>query len=287
MTRRRLARGWLTFAALVLTTSVWAATHPNGEDVGFVLEKSGTWILERENSSEPLRLGQAVPAGGKIRAQSPTKGSHLVIAFLDGRQPLKRFCETPGACASLIELPASLNAESSFLSRTISVVKNLFAHDPERYIPTLSRGSKGELQDGVLKLADGQTDPSAVFKNIEEGNYFLDLQRLTSQAQSGNEASPPSFQFHWNPKEAVLLPLGDVTPGLYQIRLLEPDSADHEPTGAEAWVLICGPDTYEKAAVAFQNAERQVQQWGEGLKPTTKRSFLRAYLEHLATHENP
>lgn len=259
--------------------NVWAADHPKCDAVGLVADISGTWYLE--SASQPLQRGQGVPENSVIHARQPhDRRSFLVIAFFDERrQPEQRLCEIPGACASPLELPSCLTSESpSIFQRVMIAVGRMFAHDPERYIPTLSRGRS--LRDGVVEVANGQGDVHPILSGTQTGVYQFELQALSRQTATDRVFGP--FQVQWQQQEPALVPLGDLAPGLYQMRLLDSDSLGLRPTGEDAWVLVC-PAENSKTAATFQEAEALIQQWGKDLRLTTRRSILRAYLEYLAT----
>ena len=160
----------------------------------------------------------------------------------------------------------------------------LFSRQPERYVPTLSRGRKGNLHDAVVKLDNGHVDLSPVFKNAEKDVYLLNFLPLP---RGRSAASLSSIEFHWDPKHPVPVATGSLGGGLYQVNLLEPETEEHELTGIEAWVFLRGPGAPEEAAAAFQEAVALTQQWEKELQQTAVRTFLRTYLEHLATQETP
>jgi hypothetical protein len=266
---------------ILLMFSLCAQAHEGvrAEDVGFVLQVSGTWFLDGP-SPQKIRLGQALPAGGTIRAQTPhAHSSSIIVVLLDGSS---LSCGTPEACVQPISLPTSTGSESSAWHRIVGAVKGLFTHQPDRYVPSLSRGKGWELHDSVVKLTNGQIDLSPAFKNMEKGEYRLNFQPISHDKTSESGVSLPPFPLPWDPEHPTPVAVEGLRPDLYKvgISVAESYTEDHEPV--EVWVLVQEPGTYEKTAAAFQEAVALTKQWNEELTRSSTRGFLRAYLEYLA-----
>ncbi|MEK6300317.1 MAG: hypothetical protein AABO41_06315 [Acidobacteriota bacterium] len=250
-------------------------------NVGVVRVLSGDWFLV--GRSGLIQRGQALPAGGKIALVSKgqkTRGSYIEIYMLNGLL-MSIYCDKLGICDRPISLPETIQSPPSLSARFWGVLKSLVSRS-ERLASTLSRGD--ELQDAIVKLADGQVDLGLVFKKMKPGRYLLSFQSI-APSRAASEPALAQVSFNWEPGRSLPVYAPSLRPSLFQIDLLEASTEKHEPSGTDAWVLLVRSADYEKSLAAFQNVEALTRTWGEASKAESARTFLRAYLEYLATQE--
>lgn len=275
--RWRGSRGFLIACAILLIVqNVYAQ-----QQFGYVLDARGDWFLNG-NASQKLSKGSALPAGGMIGTPAPSeRGSYIVVADRNGQIFDRRQCSNPGECDRPIRLPKSVSSRTSLLSRIIGAAMSLVSEEPGKYASFSSRSA--ELQDAVVKLIDDRVDLRPVFKDVQGGRYLLQFEQIRRKSRAGAATPLKPFDFDWDPNQPSSLLISGLAPGLHKVSLLERQGEEHEPTGAEAWVLISGPSGYEKAASSFQDAVMVTKQWGTKVKQTAVREFLRAALDYIAT----
>lgn len=263
----------LCFALIVLLPPTGAAAQEKAkaDDIGFVLDMSGDWELD-SHPPQKIPLGFRLPKQSTLRppAAAQVRSSYITIVLND-RRLVTYACDKPQTC----EQPIRLKNDSSMVDQIVAVVKNLFAHEPPAYRPVLSRSGPA-LRETVVLLKNGRVDLSPSFRNLEKSSYSLQLQSLARDDRSLPESTPAPVAFDWNPAQPVSVSIPGLRPGLYNLSLSDPDNT-------QAWVLICGPESYPTASAAFQKAVDLTEPWRSKARPDAVRSFLRAYLEHLAS----
>src|SRR3989442_7445064 len=151
--------------------------------VGFVLELSGTWVVD----GSPLQRGQALPAGAKVRvspvAQFEERANSFIRIILLNNEPLSRSCDTTALCNDPIILPTSLGNTSSLLERMSQVASRLFSRQQGRFAPTLSRGGANDLPDAVIELRNGKIMLKPLFEHVRPGLYRLDFQQINPNGE--------------------------------------------------------------------------------------------------------
>ena len=261
--------------------------------IGFVTEINGEWYLE-DDPAKRILLKDPVPAGAVIRLKSGFgRSSRITITLLDdARTKIERVCGRPTSCRDPLVLPSKIKRaassrktrpaeiERSFLSRFQSVLSSFF-DNPTAFGSPISRGSL-DLQESLIPIVDGEADIGPAFQRLRKDSYHLQLERLGKGGQPTGEASPPTI-YRWDPARSPL-PVKVSGPGLYRIVLLD-GSARNEPTGDDVWVLALTPLRYKSHYEEFQEAARLALRWGNDFAPDS-RSFLRAYLDHLAVRVN-
>ena len=176
--------------------------------------------------------------------------------------------------------------ESTFVSRVLAEAKRAFSEHPDRYVPTITRGAGGSLQEAVVQLKDGQFEIAPAFQSMKKGSYLLRIRSPKDEAEPISGGAFEQLPFAWDPEHPVPLAVGDLESGLYVLSLLRTHSEDHEPTGDQSWILATRAADFEKASVSFQQAKQIVSQWPEVVQRGEARGFLRAYLD-LANRPGP
>lgn len=247
--------------------------------IGYVKDLNGIWIL----SSQSLKRGQALPAGGRITFRASNIPHSLInIADQNGRTIIYRNCDNRGECDRPIVLPNADTSEPSLARRIYVAVMDNWFRNGGRWVSVISRS--GGLQDAVVKREDEKIDLGPTFANMPNGKYYLRFVPLSRKA--GNADEPLKMvPFDWDSKKPTKLSLKELTPGSYEMQQL--DAQDREPLepGTEAWILVTKAADYEKNQCAYLQAVAITSQWDKDTRPATIRDFLRAYLDYLATSE--
>lgn len=242
----------------------------NREEVAFVLAVFGEWVLE-DMPAHSLKLGQGLPAGGRVRTTEPqTRHTYITIALLNGNE-MTRSCEEPDGCSVAIVLPESIGKSRSLGRRIVEAVRKLFAHEPEAYVCPIGRG-RGELREAVVELVDGKVDLAQAVSDMGSGRQLYQLTAL------GGDSSDP-FALAIDRNGNAEAPLVRVGPGIYQLQVL--DRQRRTPVGIQSWVLVASPARYPELLRRFSEARSLVDDWSPNVRPNVVRSFLRAFLRSL------
>jgi hypothetical protein len=253
---------------------------------GFVLDVKGDWILNG-NGAAKLSKGSSLNVSSVISAANPSdSSSYIVIADRSGNVFDKRNCSNPAACANAIRLPASIGSQQSVASRLIGAAMALISSEPSKYASFVSRGA--DLEEAVVKLSDRKLELNQVFRNMQTDRYLVRFEKISKNKKDTGALKP--FPFTWEAKKPAPLNVGDLSPGLYrvsvlEVSLLEPEGGN-EPSGNEAWVLVTTPNNYAKAAPSFDAALNVTRDWGANVKQNAVRQFLRASLEFITTQSS-
>jgi hypothetical protein len=264
----------------------WPAAGQNKSveprQIGFVLSKEGTWLA----NGQPIP-GVGAGLGAKSVISLPPnidfrsgQRYRLTIVLLNNRTiPLD--CNSFETCRQQTRdpLPDSLAAPSTVVERVHQAVARLLFRDPDRYILADSRGSgpPQKIKEDVLLLNDGRLSIGAWFQSVEPGPYALALVYIGRDNRSGN---PAALTFTWTGNRAATVDARDITPGLYQARLLPARSVLNQPVSQDAWVLVAAPTAYEKDAAAYRECTASTAGWTQ-VDPSEVQTFLRACLDQV------
>jgi hypothetical protein len=169
--------------------------------------------------------------------------------------------------------------QSSFVSRVLEEAKSAFREHPDRYVPTITRGAGGSLQEAVVRLKDGQLEVAPAFQSMKKGSYLLRIRSAKDETAPISGAALEQVRFEWDPQNPAPVAVSELQPRVYVLSLLRTQSEDHEPTGDQSWVLVTGAADFEKASTSFQQAKQIVSRWPEVVQQGEARGFLRAYLD--------
>jgi len=253
----------------------------SGEDIAFVLQMSGTWLIDG-NPPRKVELGQSLPEGGRLLLnKSENTGNfgeiYITIAFLDGKTPSRTYSGKDQP----VTLPRSRHGGDPLYKRIVKVVSNIFKRKPENYVPVLSRGEETlDLQDSVILMKAGKTDLSPVFVKSPQDEYLLLIEPLLLDKDNKRLPKLPLLTFNWKPSAIEPLELPGAQPALYKLSLVAQKKKDYKDS--EAWILICGADRYDKVLASYNDCLTLIKSWGNNIDIVAVKSFVRAYLYSLS-----
>jgi len=242
---------------------------------GYVLDLHGDWYL---NGSSKLSKGSSVTAGSSITTSSAADGrAYIVITDRSGHVFARRDCSR-GECSGGIKLPDAAAGQSSVTSRLVGAVMSLISDDPGKYVSLISRGGASP-EDGVVKLENDRIDLNAVFRPMNGGRYVVTFESSLATNHAITTAPGP-LNFDWDPKRPTPLIVKGLGPGLYKMSLMQ---VNRQEMSQPAWLLLAAPRDFVAASSSFNSAVRMTQQWGVRVDQRSKRQFLRASLDFIAS----
>jgi hypothetical protein len=270
----------------VILTLVVAASASDSEpvatqDAGLVLKVKGEWFL----GQKAVIAGQTLPAGVKIyhRSQKPGEASTfdaITVVLFDGRLE-SRSWDKPESWNNPIQLPGARLGPPSRWDSIVTAVMGVFPGHPQKFAQTSVRSPGADLSDAVVELTDGQANIAPVFNRMKKGTYLLLFQPINATDLTVENPPLNPVEFDWQPNTRLPVRV-NLQPGLYLLRLLSMHSEAHEPTGAQAWVLLSEQERYGKRSIAFQECIGLTEKWGKEAPDDAVHAFLRAYLTTLA-----
>lgn len=249
--------------------------------VGHVLDVEGEWYLDGR-SGQALSKGEELPSGGVIRISSPSRFAFIIIRYSDN-QIISRRCRNQGECEQPILLPRAIQRATSFWDSITEKAMRVMRRDPVSSSVNAGRSANGVLREAVVQLKDGQVDLAPVFTEMIEGTYPVRVERRTSAGQAAEGGSTKPIEVRWDSATATTTPAAKLQPGLYEVVLLEKRGAEYKPTLTTAWFLASGLDQYAQSVGPFCEATRLAATWRDDVNEGTVRTFLRAFLIHLAS----
>jgi hypothetical protein len=250
------------------------------KSIGFVLEMIGAWTA----NGTAIRLGQALPPGGEIRAardNSRLSSTYVTIVLLNSRT-IRLLCTKDKPCEPY-RLPVSLVRSSSLVERISEAAINVFGRRPERYIPAIARSDKDAPQgfvETIVKLQDDKIGIGPLMKGIPSGQYTLSFNRVREHEAASGEL-PIALEIQWN-RDDLPVAVNLFSPGLYSLTLKARVDSELPPIAANCWVLVVRADDYDRASNDLRRIRAEVNSW-EGISDGGKRSFLRLSLEFLSS----
>jgi hypothetical protein len=251
--------------------------------IGYVAEKHGTWKLypHGADSNEEVRdltNGQEVPAGAAIRIKTPSSSDYIVVMDLHFKPLEQRSCQEPKSCGLPILLPEK--AESAAVSDLFAQLSgDVWARLWKEYQPSLHRvrGGAPIMTDGVVVLKNHSIDLGDIMRYARAGRYVLTPVKSTG----GEEAGTRRTVFTWDPQTTTTIPVGDLTPGLFDIN--EESAVAKRPSAKDppARILVCDPSTYSQVASSFRKIRDVTDGWADLVDPDTTHAFLRSLLASL------
>ena len=249
-----------------------------GEIAGYVLEQRGRWSIDA--APAPLSVGAALPAGARLAPLAPTAGDHItIIAVRSGRVLVARRCDASLACAAPVRVGDDPEARGTPLADVLDRIIARLAGDPDRYVPTLSRGS-ARLDDTVLSWNAGGVGVGALFRALPDGRYEARLATLRCRGDSACPLRPVLMTVEWR-RDGFEATLPLLPPGLYEMVLSRP-RGDDGPSQARCWVLLVPEAELEETRARHRLSLEVADAWGAEVDGTTKRAFSRALLDALA-----
>ena len=267
---------------IACTLAILVAPCSQAADLaGYVLAVQGNWSLQGQRAD--LLVGAPVAEGARLVAASPTAGDHIVVVEArSGAVLVARQCDTRRACARplVVPRPSDARSQESPVARLLNGILARIAGDPDRYIPTLSRGSAG-LVDAVLLWSDGGVDLAPVFTGLATAS---DREiALTTLRCRGPGACPqqPLMSRTGGPTGERSTTIHGVAPGLYELVVHGPPGSIG-PELSRARILLLPPPQHAQAEEIYRAGVGVAERWGTDVDAATKRGFLHALLEELA-----
>lgn len=267
---------------LYVLLAVLCSAVPAGaqEHVGHVLDVEGVWYLDGR-SRQTLSRFDEVPAGGVIRIQSPSRYDYIKIAYSNG-EILNKRCRNQGECDQPILLPRTAQRRASAWNIIMEAAMGLFRRNPGKYSVHMVRSDRGKLWEAVVQTKNGQVDLAPVFNGMNKGTYHVRFERRSPDGKPADAGSGEPVTVNWDPAVPSPILISKLQPGLYEMVLLERRDAEYKPTPESAWFLVSDHEQYAQTASSFREAIRLTATWREETDEATVRSFLRAFLDHLA-----
>lgn len=268
--------GITALPAVIFALGILLTAQPaRAQQVGFVQDIEGRWRL---NNSREVSLGQSLPSGAVISNPSPTEFDRIAIANTHGEIIKRVSCKVSRDCSKAIILPRA-GKSTGFFSAAYGAVMSLIWGEPDRYAVTGVRGE--DLPESVIELRNQRLDLSSIFKKRDSGRYYLRLRPLARKRAPVEPAAAPII-FDWDAAKPSTIAVA-LNQGLYEVTLLDPFRGGYKATNSTAWILIVSPARYAKANLAFHNMLMMTEKWDQDVSLESKRSFLRAALESLAS----
>lgn len=257
-----------------------SVVSPTIPPAGIVWTVRGEWRVDGPDTGRLVR-GRTLRRGAIIRPGPSPQPSHAITVLLADGMPIQRTCSLEGQCGPPLVLGAAPPPPASSLARVVRAVWARYQAAPQRYEPMISRGAAdaSSVREGVVLLRDGRVDLRPVIDSgVQQGSMALLMSRLRTRPDSPASASDGLKAIRWDLRTQSATGDSGLVPGLYMFSDANGDGAP----ASSAWVLVTNEEQYGPLAAAFRNASEIVARWGpehgdEG------RTFLRAYLDHLAS----
>jgi hypothetical protein len=249
--------------------SVWAAGQADDEDeiVGFVLEVSGTWILDGSNPRK-VSGGDPLPAGARLRP-APNAGKYIIICHYTGKA--ERY-------TSAVELPR--RTDPSLTQR----IWRAIAGRPRGGLVRASVRGSDLLEDAVLQLKDGQMDLRPALQGLPAGYWKLELTtalpKLNQTPDAAKAVKEASVLWDAEQSDSGLVQVDQFKAGLYELTVMDPNTG--ELAGDPVLVLVCDPSVFEENRKQFEEALALTKSWDKETRQAAAGHFLQFALEALA-----
>ena len=259
----------LRLLAFALVLPIAAAEQQN--KIGIVLEIGGncSWTV----NDAPVAQGQGVPAAGILRFKQSSENSrgYINVVLLNNNN-IHAVCETG---AKPYRLPDSLLYSKPFFDRLIEAASNLFGKSPEKYLPTLARGTQEQPIEKVLELNRHELSLSPVLGSAKAGRYRLEFRAVLFAGEVR------SVEVLWDPGNPSQAKAGNLNEGLYDLTILPAGQIAASPV-SKGWILAVPQKKYGDIQSEYRQLLAAVEQWGPKVSSKTKTAFLRAGLQALA-----
>jgi len=270
-------------AALLLLASLgrpaWLAAQE--ERIGFVLEMEGAgrWVAVGD-ARRPLKVGGSVRAGEVVRNDAPRSTDYIVLVGQgEGRPAIRLACDPPDPCRRGRSLAELAPPSPSLAVRVVTAVMALLESEPDTYAVFGSRGGGARPHEQVIAVADGRADLLPALAGAAPGLYQVRLTPVRQEDRSGFGTAEEEVRIAPGAPGAVWI--SDLPAGLYELEVAGP-GAEAAALGERAWILATPASAHQETAQRFAEAVALIESWGGGVGSEAARSFLRAYLYHLA-----
>jgi hypothetical protein len=288
--RRKLWRYRVLRSVLCLIFGAMLALIPHvdgkeaqSENVGLVLKLKGEWSLD----GKTIVAGDKLPAGGKIyhaplKPDQLSSPDYISVVFFDGKIESHSWDNTESR-RKPIQLPSARKEAPSRWTRIVNAVMGVFPGHPERYTQMSVRGPTMNPQDAVVDFDNGRLSLRSSLKKLKKGQYLVVLKPISRTDTPDGEGTSNPILLDWDPNTGVLLPIENIRPGLYALRIENARSNGLSEGRPEAWILVSEHARYESNTAAFQECIALTEKWERNAPADAARSFCRAYLDYLAS----
>jgi len=243
-------------------------------EVGYAIVKDGNWLLNDkkfERECMIVRAGDVIKLASSNQFISP-KFPKIIVDDCSGRREIR--CPTPTDCGA-INIPDC--RPRTFFARTIAAFKKYFVIDKNGGLAiAANRGSNSQpsLQESVVKLDGGKIDLRPLFSGEPVRRQILRFRPQPVARRAVGKEVRLTFVVAEGASDPLVVPAQGLQPGLYQVV--------NPVDGADAWVLVAPAGRFAEAAVSFNEASAETNQWGGKVEDDDKRVFLRVWLYQLA-----
>ncbi|HWE84688.1 MAG TPA: hypothetical protein VG267_07070 [Terracidiphilus sp.] len=253
-----------------------AALHSQPQMVAHVLDIKGEWRLD--GSSSPLKSGQGLTAGARIRSASGHAGDAITIVRDDDMSRLRVACDGSAndPCRNPIAIADSTSGQSSTFSQVkgmmqaaLSVLLNKPPAISSHYAMTLSRGadSMRELEAvAALDPLQGVVPPPPP-QDMPAGSYTFSIARAGESSSSSEKKVVLTSEGTWRPVSID-------APGLYEVTIRNGD----EESVADLMLLVVSPAQYSAERDEFEALRNAADSWTGPNAKSDEHLLLRAFL---------
>jgi hypothetical protein len=249
-------------------------TVAQAQQIGYVINLEGDWVL---NSSQQLKSGSPVTAGGLVQLSQPKKNDFIEVVDQSGK-PIKSLNCNINDCRNPYRLPRVIH--TNIILRIVKVGMEMLFSEPSLplQVPAISRGV--ELREAVVKIVDQQVDLSSVLANVRPGKYLLRFEPIGASTPPDAKPIGP-ITVDWNPDKPSIVSVEGLSFGLYIVQPLSTADRELLEPGSESMVLFVRPEIFERNSGEFGEAVKVTDSWGASVRHTSKRKFVRAVLAQL------
>jgi hypothetical protein len=261
------------FLFIALSVFVFALATHAAVNVGRVLDVSEEWRqIENGRDVGKVQRGQGIESGNILR---PRTDRGRVVIHLRNDRVITCEANELKECG-----PFVLSRQSSVLGRFFGAISILISPWSGDIVPVITRppgDHQGLLQEAVVEIDGGKLDLSPAFERMRAGHYFVRVVRMNGDSV---DRRLDQVEVKWESDLSLRLSVPEMAPGLYRLLLLD-ETRDHEPAGAQAWILVSDPKRFQKNSSEFHQALIWTRQWSERSGPNAQQVFLRSYLNYL------
>ncbi len=240
---------------------------------GLVLQITGEWDALLGTNAGKLKRGDAIFNGAVLR--KITKNGAITIVLTDGS---KLNCPGDAACTGTI----AVHKQALLLDTWLAAAINMFVQKPDAWANAESRsldpiGTKGKLNDAVVKFEATQIDLSPIFMAAEDGQYLLRIYKATNGVASEACFGTATVTIHKGQAALIETPAGMAT-GLYRVKVTR---SKVDPSAQELFILASDPQHYNRNQFLFEKASADSKEFRQDASASAIQELLRAYMACL------
>ena len=240
----------------------------------YVLSVRGDWIADTAPHTL-IRKGTSLAPGTQVRPATGAKETDFIVLVDADNRVVQKRCQVDRCEEGVL---VAKPVDPSAFSQIIAAVTDLWRSDDKRYRSLLSRGAA--LQETVLQLKGTRLEVCPVLAATERKQSRVEMVPLRTEGVN----DPLDFDVRCDSAQGTGVSPTGMQPGLYSIELLDSGAETHGGPAEKTWVLVARSPDFEQVSRRFIYAQQQTLSWKDTADPTVVRSFLRAYLDYLATN---